>query len=400
MIVKVTRAGDGQLSAVFVSVDQSAEEVALKDVTLQGNTFRFGFESAADHYEGTLSEDGTTITGQWFGSAHPGTPYPFDLHLATDATRWAVDSSPHTTQFVPVEEGIKLEVLDWGGTGRPLVLLAGLGNDANIFGKLAPKLASTYHVYGITRRGFGTSSDPEPTAGNYTADRLGDDVLAVIDALKLERPVVVGHSIAGEELSSVGSRYPEKVAGLIYLDAAYGYAFYDREHGEVDIDGNATLRKLTRLLAEAPSQEGRRLTKELLQTDLPQLVKSLGQLQQQLDAIPDADLAAATSPSDSRKTRIVQAILAGAQKYTDIRCPVLAIYALAPAADGGKTATALEEVINAQQAAQVKAFQAGVPSAKVVSLQNAQHHVFLSNEAEVLKLMQDFLAKLPDTDRK
>jgi pimeloyl-ACP methyl ester carboxylesterase len=39
-------------------------------------------------------------------------------------------------------------------------------------------------------------------------------VLAVCDFLKLQRPVVVGHSIAGEELSSIGSRHPEKVAGL------------------------------------------------------------------------------------------------------------------------------------------------------------------------------------------
>jgi len=43
-------------------------------------------------------------------------------------------------------------------------------------------------VYGISRRGYGASSSPE---SGYTADRLGDDVLAVIDALKLNRPVLV-----------------------------------------------------------------------------------------------------------------------------------------------------------------------------------------------------------------
>ena len=69
---------------------------------------------------------------------------------------------------------------------------------------------------------------PAPTAPNYTADRLGDDVIAVIDALQLDRPVLAGHSVAGEELSSIGSsRHREKVAGLIYLDAACSYAYYD-----------------------------------------------------------------------------------------------------------------------------------------------------------------------------
>ncbi len=57
------------------------------------------------------------------------------------------------------------------------------------------------------------SSKPLPTEENYAADRLGDDVLAVIAALKLDRPVVAGHSFAGKELSSIGSRHPEKVTG-------------------------------------------------------------------------------------------------------------------------------------------------------------------------------------------
>jgi len=57
-------------------------------------------------------------------------------------------------------------------------------------------------------------------------------VLAVIKALKLKRPVLVGHSIAGEEMSSIGSRHPKKVAGLIYLDAAYIYAYYDDSYSD------------------------------------------------------------------------------------------------------------------------------------------------------------------------
>jgi non-heme chloroperoxidase len=59
----------------------------------------------------------------------------------------------------------------------------------------------------------------------YSADRLGNDVLAALDALKLNRPVLAGHSLAGKELSSVGSRHPERVAGLICLDAGYSYAY-------------------------------------------------------------------------------------------------------------------------------------------------------------------------------
>src|ERR1700719_1848684 len=97
------------------------------------------------------------------------------------------DPSPHTLQFVTVDKKVKLEVLDWGGSGRPLVLLAGLGNTAHVFDEFAPKLTPEYHVYGITRRGYGASSAP---ASGYSADRRGDDVLDVLDTLKIDRPVL------------------------------------------------------------------------------------------------------------------------------------------------------------------------------------------------------------------
>src|SRR5271168_1489951 len=64
------------------------------------------------------------------------------------------DTSPHKLEFVTVDQGVKLEVLDWGGNGRPLVFLAGSGFDAHVFDTFAPKFVATHHVYGITRRGF------------------------------------------------------------------------------------------------------------------------------------------------------------------------------------------------------------------------------------------------------
>ena len=127
--------------------------------------------------------------------------------------------------MVVVDKNVRVEVLDWGGSGRNVVLLAGLGNTVHVFDNFAPKLAQHFHAYGITRRGFGQSS--APTTG-YTAQQLGDDVVAVLDALKITDPVLVGHSIGGEELSSVATHHPGRVAGLVYLDAGYSYAFYDK----------------------------------------------------------------------------------------------------------------------------------------------------------------------------
>jgi pimeloyl-ACP methyl ester carboxylesterase len=139
------------------------------------------------------------------------------------------DPPPHITRFVAVDKNVRLEVLDWGGSGRPLVLLAGGGDTAHLLDECALKLTASFHVYGITRHGFGKSGY---SASEYGADRLGDDVL-------LKRPVLVGHSIDGEELSSVASRYLSRVAGLVYLEAGYPYAFDKRQRTDDEgVSGN------------------------------------------------------------------------------------------------------------------------------------------------------------------
>ncbi|HLJ49703.1 MAG TPA: alpha/beta hydrolase [Bryobacteraceae bacterium] len=279
------------------------------------------------------------------------------------------DTSSHTVQFVSVETDVRLEVLDWGGSGRPLIFLAGMGNTAHIFDSFAPKFTGNCHVYGITRRGFGLSSKPEPTVANYSAGRLGDDVLAVIDGLKLNRPVVAGHSIAGEELSSVGSHHPEKVAGLIYLDAGYGYAFYDTMHGDLWLD-MIDLRKRIDALEAGTAEDRKQNWNEML-GDATRLEKALQQVTKEMASMPNVP----TPPAIGR------AIQFGAEKYTKIPVPILAIFAVS-------------RTPNPHAAEQVQAFEAGLPSARVVRLQHAEHYVFRSNEAEVVREMNSFLGSI------
>jgi non-heme chloroperoxidase len=192
LILKITKADSGALSATFFSIDQSQDGVPVSSISFDGSALKFSIDLVHAKYEGVVSQDGNSISGRWYGPRTPGSFLPLDFTKATKETAWPIDASPHTIQFVPVDKDVKLEVLDWGGTGRPMILLAGLGSTAHIFDKFAPKLTGSYHVYGITRRGFGHSSAPEPTLDNYSADRLGDDVLAVSRSIKLEKPILVG----------------------------------------------------------------------------------------------------------------------------------------------------------------------------------------------------------------
>lgn len=304
-----------------------------------------------------------------------------------------IDSTLHTMQLVQVDDNVKLEVIDWGGIGSPVVFLAGLGDTAHVFDHFAPKLISNHHVYGITRRGFGLSSVPTPIAENYGADRLGDDVVMVIKALNLNRPVLVGHSLAGEELSSIGSRFPDKIAGLIYMDAGFAYAYYNIALGDLQIDGNDLRKKVDSLTGVGPLAR-KPLVRSLLQESLPKLQKDLENEQKALQKFPDIP------PREAfRLMPVMKAIFEGEQRYTSIPCPILAFFAVPHHFAGLEKddPVAVAAVIardRVDSALQANSFEAGVPSARIVRLTNADHYVFRSNEREVLSEITDFLAKL------
>jgi len=363
-----------------------------------------------------------------------------------------------TAQFLTMDDGVKLEVLDWGGSGRPLVLLADLENTAHVFDGFAPKLTGSYHVYGITRRGHGASGAPE---FGYSAERLGDDVLAVLDALKLSGAVLVGNGIAGEELSAVGSRHPEKVAGLIYLEAGYSYAFYNSSRGDLHVDLvdlQMKLEQLRPLVKEPPRTKFPAFRKDLielqerleklqsfdhprdakwaplaqkvLETSLPALEKELAQVQQKPEILQPGrgrrypaktvqDLLMTGLPGFEKDLK--REIQKPAQPApTDPAVPESEVRQhFAIKADGslGKprgTGPADEAILaglqkftsipvpilaifsphDADDEAQAKAFEEGLDSAHVVRLPGASRLIFLSNESEVLREMNAFLGGL------
>jgi len=261
---------------------------------------------------------------------------------------------------------------------------------AHDFDEFAPKLATSYHVYGVTRRGFGRSSSPRY---GYAADSLGDDVLAVIDSLGLRRPVVAGHSMAGEELSSIGSRHPEKVSGLIYLDAGYDYAFYDPAHPTATIEINEIIRQLDRLRfgSGASSQERWHVMAALADTTLPGLQKWLNALLKE----PPPQAARGPRPM----ARAPYAVISGQRKYTHVGAPVLAIFAspneAPPGAENDPAMRAAIAEADSLSALQVDAFERGVPQARVLRIPRASHFVFRSHEEQVLREIRAFLESLP-----
>ena len=95
------------------------------------------------------------------------------------------------------------------------------------------------------------------------------------------------------------------------------------------------------------------------------------------------------------QTGIEGAIDDGGQRYTNIRGPVLAIYALAnpPAGVGVDSQVTRRWIVQDQGA--IGTFARGIPQAKIVILPNANHFVFNSNPDEVLAEMRAFIDRPP-----
>jgi pimeloyl-ACP methyl ester carboxylesterase len=126
------------------------------------------------------------------------------------------DPSPHRETWISAGDQ-RLELLDWGGRGTPMVLLPGMGHTAHIFDDLAPRFTNTHHVVALTMRGHGSSSAPSHP---YAVDSLATDVAAAITALGFHDVVLVGHSLGGHVANRVAALYPANIARVLYLDAA------------------------------------------------------------------------------------------------------------------------------------------------------------------------------------
>lgn len=268
-----------------------------------------------------------------------------------------------------------------------MVLLAGDGDTAHVFDDFAPYLAAGFRVFGITRRGFGASSQPEQ---GYTLPRLAEDVAAVIDRLKLGRVDLIGHSIAGDEMIQCALTYPEKVNKLVYLDAAY-----DRVESERLEAKFPPVSPLPSVFNEAGPPEQVRLAVAVTEALLPQSEISATRV-----FGPNGQYERPVTP-DWIERDIAKMV--ERPSYASIHTPMLAIYAnprnpsqqfASYGVSDATRRTALEQIFSLWkqfQRRQIAAFRMAAPSAKIDVIDGASHYVFISNEDQVIRDILQFL---------
>jgi pimeloyl-ACP methyl ester carboxylesterase len=284
--------------------------------------------------------------------------------------------------------GVSLEALDWGGRGPPLVFLAGLGNTAHVFDAFAPQFADGFHVVGITRRGFGASAGAPPPSD---LDTLVADITAVLDTLGLEQVVLVGHSIAGEEMTRFAELHAPRCGGLIYLDAAYDRSGVDTLASRQPPVPDPQIRASD--TASLPSWRA-----------LYPRVMGIDQPESEIRATARFDAAGrylGRVTADSLTARVTGG--GGVARYDRVACRALAIYAVPDSvADVIPYYRELDAAGRAQAGALLGFVQAvvadsrdriaGFPQNTVVDLHGGNHFIFLQRPGEVAGAMRAFLS--------
>src|SRR3954471_9509993 len=106
------------------------------------------------------------------------------------------------------------------GPGPVVVLLHGFPLDHTMWESQIQTLGSIYRVIAPDLRGHGRSAAPD---GIYPIDDMADDVVEMLDALRISEPVVVGGlSMGGYVALSLAARYPKRLRGLMLMNTRAG----------------------------------------------------------------------------------------------------------------------------------------------------------------------------------
>jgi pimeloyl-ACP methyl ester carboxylesterase len=129
------------------------------------------------------------------------------------------------TAVAPVDErvdvapGVSLHVRCWAAPGVPFVLVHGLASNARVWDGVAARLAGRgLPAYAVDLRGHGESDRPQT---GYDTETAAADVAALIERLRLDRPVLAGQSWGGNVVAELAARRPGLVRGLALLDGGW-----------------------------------------------------------------------------------------------------------------------------------------------------------------------------------
>src|SRR6185436_19428543 len=116
---------------------------------------------------------------------------------------------------------VKLHHLDWVNHGRhPLVLVHGSRLHAHVWSHFSRSFRDRYHIIALDQRGHGDSGWGKPNG--YQMEDFYQDLRAVVEARKLRRFTLIGHSLGGRVSMLYAHRHPDLLERLVLVDITPG----------------------------------------------------------------------------------------------------------------------------------------------------------------------------------
>jgi len=299
-------------------------------------------------------------------------------------------------KFVRVN-GVRLQVLDWGGTGDGLVFIHGLGDSPHAFDDIAPAFRDRFHVIAYARRGHGRSE----VKGPYDHATLVEDLRQLLDSLAIRRAVLVGWSLGGNEMSGLAVLHPERVSGLVYLECYdLGDPAFTQMFAHYPVNYNATRSDL------ASPAAFRDWWKHSMAPGTPFTPAMEAEIADLTEPQPDGSVRVVTN--DSLTAEFFAGATAFHPAYAAIRAPILAMWghwyrgglipANAPDSLQDKVDRYLRDFVRPVQDSTIARLRAAAPGARIVVLDSAGHGQFPFQERDtIIAEMKRFLTPPPAT---
>ncbi len=305
------------------------------------------------------------------------TPFPqthrrCGLHGRLDRPHTGRSMSP-TPELVAIPSGVTLAVRRFGpdraGAGPDFLLTHGLASNATLWTGVAEHLAAAGHrVFTFDQRGHGRSSKPDH---GYDMATVADDLVQLIDALDLDRPVVGGQSWGGNVVLEATHRHVDRIAAAILVDGGFIDLRRQFPNWEACRDALAPPRLVGTPLSDITAwirsmaadwpASGREATLENFEVRADRTIAPWLTLERHL------------------------AVLHGlwehepSSRYADIELPVLIVAAAGDDAERDRRSPAVHEAV------------AGLPQGRAVWFQPAHHDVHAQKPTEVAAAMLDFV---------
>lgn len=265
--------------------------------------------------------------------------------------------------------------VDRYGSGDPIVLVPGLASGAWTWNGIIPHLAAKHSVYAVTLAGFAG----RPAAGTPSFAAFANDFTALLDARKLVKPVLIGHSLGGT------------------LAFAYAESHPDRLRAVVAADGLPVFPGMQQLTAQQREAAGAQMS-AAVSAATPEQFLAFEKGYFARVGVSDAALAEQLAVLSAKSAPPTVAAWLQADLAADLRpdlakitVPVLEIVPYSPTENDAPSPMRSTE---AEKAALYRSLLPGVAKLDVVTIAPARHFVMLDQPDRFQQAVDDFLARL------